>query len=112
MNDTERRLVIPQLSMGDRLRIVRREYLGAINQGEMAALLGVPRERYAQWETGRHEPRPAESRRIATFLEQRTGVSAAWILGMYESGPGPVGGDGAAVLMEILRQFGTAIQAA
>jgi len=90
--------VVPRLKMGDRLRVVRREYLGKLNQAEMAELLGVPRERYAQWESGGHEPRPADARRIANLLEKRAGVSAAWIMGVYDSGPVPEDGGGAGVL--------------
>ena len=87
-----RKVVVPTLKMGDRLRVVRREYMGKISQAEMAAIIGVPRERYSQWESGGHEPRPAEGRRIAKLLEQHTGVSAAWILGVYDGGPSPIGG--------------------
>lgn len=91
-NDTVKQIVIPRLALGDRLRVVRREYMGKITQAEMAAILEVPRERYVQWESGGHEPRPADARAIANFLEKRTGVSAAWILGVYEGGPSPSGG--------------------
>lgn len=87
-----RKVVVPTLKMGDRLRVVRREYLGKISQAEMAAIIGVPRERYSQWESGGHEPRPADARRIANLLEKRTGVSAAWIMGVYDGGPSPSGG--------------------
>ena len=92
---TVNRIVVPTLKMGDRLRVVRREYLGKLNQAQMAELIGVPRERYAQWESGGHEPRPAEARRIANFLERHAGVSAAWILGVYDNGPAPEDGGGA-----------------
>lgn len=79
--------VIPVLKMGDRLRVVRREYLNRISQQEMADLLGVPRERYASWESGNSEPRPADGRAIANLIEQRVGVSAAWVLGVQDSAP-------------------------
>lgn len=82
--------VIPVLKMGDRLRVVRREYLGRISQQEMADLLGVPRERYASWESGNSEPRPADGRKIANLIEAKVGVSAAWVLGVQESGPTPL----------------------
>jgi transcriptional regulator with XRE-family HTH domain len=83
--------VIPVLKMGDRLRVVRREYLHRISQTEMAKLLGVPRERYAAWESGNSEPRPADGRAIANLIESRVGVSAAWVLGVHETtGPGPI----------------------
>lgn len=82
-------VVIPILKMGDRLRVVRREYLGRISQQEMAVLLQVPRERYAAWESGNSEPRPAEGRRIAHLIEERVGVSAAWVLGVQEKGNTP-----------------------
>lgn len=87
MND--KKPVIPVLQIGDRLRVVRREYLNRISQQEMADLLGVPRERYSQWEAGNSEPRTAEGRRIAQLIEARVGVSAAWLLGVQESGPSP-----------------------
>jgi transcriptional regulator with XRE-family HTH domain len=83
--------VIPVLKMGDRLRVVRREYLNRISQTEMAELLGVPRVRYAAWEAGLSEPRPADGRAIANLIESRVGVSAAWVLGVSDSsGPGPL----------------------
>lgn len=85
--NTRQEYVIPVLRMGDRLRIVRREYLSKISQADMAALLGVPRERYAQWESGNSEPRSPEARRIASMIQDHTGVSAAWILGVQDSGP-------------------------
>lgn len=96
MENNIRKVVIPALRMGDRLRVVRREYMGKISQAEMAAILGVPRERYSQWESGGHEPRYAEARRIAHLLELRAGVSAAWILGVYENRP-PLNEEGGAV---------------
>jgi len=87
--------VIPVLKIGDRLRVVRREYLNRASQQEMADLLGVPRERYSQWESGNAEPRPADSRRIAKLIEQQVGVSAAWLLGVQEDdAPGPLGDGG------------------
>jgi transcriptional regulator with XRE-family HTH domain len=82
--------VIPVLKMGDRLRVVRREYLNRISQAEMAELLGVPRVRYAAWEAGLSEPRPADGRKIANLIEARVGVSAAWVLGVHEAGPSPI----------------------
>ena len=87
--------VIPILKIGDRLRVVRREYLNRISQQEMADLLGVSRERYSQWESGNAEPRPVDGRRIAQLIEARVGVSAAWLLGVQESGPNPAGDGGA-----------------
>ena len=87
--------VIPVLKFGDRLRVVRREYLNRSSQQEIADLLGVPRERYSQWEAGNSEPRPAEARRIAKLIEQQVGVSAAWLLGVQEDdAPGPLGDGG------------------
>jgi len=106
MNDI-RKVVVPTLRMGDRLRVVRREYMGKISQAEMSAILGVPRERYSQWESGGHEPRPADARRIANLLELRTGVSAAWILGVYENGPSPDGG-GPVAYVDYMATFGRA----
>ena len=109
MDNTARNEVfVPQLKMGDRLRVVRREYLGKLSQAEMAALLGVPRERYSQWESGGHEPRTAEGRRIANLLEKRTGVSAAWILGVYDIGASPNRG-GAVAYVDYLTFSKTAV---
>ena len=93
--------MVPQLKMGDRLRVVRREYLGKMSQAEMAALLGVPRERYSQWESGGHEPRPADARRIANALERHTGVSAAWILGVKDNTL-PDNGEGALGFLKVM----------
>lgn len=92
MSTQQAEFVIPSLKMGDRLRVVRREYLGKINQQAMADLLGVPRERYSAWESGLSEPRFIDARRIANVLQAQAGVSAAWILGVEESGPAPQGG--------------------
>lgn len=92
MNTNEGQNFIPVLRMGDRLRVVRREYLGRINQQEMSELLGVPRERYTAWEAGNSEPRPAEGRRIANLIEARTGISAAWMLGVLEKPAAPESG--------------------
>lgn len=92
MSTHQAEFVIPSLKMGDRLRVVRREYLGKISQQAMADLLGVPRERYSAWESGMSEPRTADARRIANVLQSETGVSAAWILGVNENGPTPSGG--------------------
>lgn len=80
--------------------------MGKISQAEMAKFLGVPRERYSQWESGGHEPRPADGRRIANLLELRTGVSAAWILGVYESGPSPDRGGAVAYIDYLDATFG------
>jgi transcriptional regulator with XRE-family HTH domain len=98
MDNTVKHIVIPQLKMGDRLRVVRREYLGKISQAEMGELLGVPRERYSQWESGGHEPRPPEARRIANYLQNLTGVSAAWILGVNDDGSTPLRGAAAPII--------------
>lgn len=109
-NDTVKQIVIPVLAMGDRLRVVRREYMGKITQAEMAAVLGVPRERYVQWESGGHEPRVADARRIALFLERETGVSAAWILGVKDSAASDDGGG--ADFLQIMQYLGTALKSA
>lgn len=111
MDNTVRQIVIPQLKMGDRLRVVRREYLGKLSQAEMAALLGVPRERYSQWESGGHEPKPADARQIAVFLERHTGVSAAWILGVKDNSAAP-GDGGGADFLQIMKYLGTALKSA
>jgi transcriptional regulator with XRE-family HTH domain len=111
-NDTVKQIVIPRLALGDRLRVVRREYMGKITQAEMAAVLGVPRERYVQWESGGHEPRPADARRIALFLERKTGVSAAWILGVKDSAAADEDGGGAMDFLQIMEYLGTALKSA
>jgi hypothetical protein len=82
---------IPEVDTATRLRLVRREYgrmLGTpISQGEMADLIGVPKNRFQQWEAGRSQPRDFVT--VAKRISDVTRVDVAWLLGLD---PGPTGG--------------------
>lgn len=66
-------------TFADRIRKVRRDVL-AIDQGEFATRLGVTRQAYAAWESGRNEPRSILA--VAKRIEAMSGVPAAWVLGL------------------------------
>ena len=89
----------PEVSFGDRLRIVRRGR--DRTQEEMAKLLGVNKPTYSAWESGRNEPSHREVRAVARRLEMLDNVPAAWTLGAYDSAPtqpgGPEGGEECAI---------------
>lgn len=76
--------VIPEWSFGDRLRKVRRE-VAQLDQNEFADTLGVGRQGYAAWESGRTSPRDIVA--LAKRVELATGVPAAWMLGIETSAP-------------------------
>ena len=73
---------VPQWSVADRLRRVRRDM--DLGQEQFADLLGVGRKAYGQWEAGRNEPRNMGE--LSVRLEQITGVSRAWFLGWLDGG--------------------------
>jgi transcriptional regulator with XRE-family HTH domain len=72
---------IPVWSLPDRLRKVRRE-LG-LDQRSFAEKIGVSKDTYTSWETGRNSPKNLVA--VARRVEQVSGVPAAWVLGVYET---------------------------
>lgn len=76
---------VPQWTFADRVRKIRRDVL-RMEQGEFAGLLGVTRQAYAAWESGRNEPRSILA--VARRIEEVSGVPAAWVLGIEGGGPG------------------------
>lgn len=81
---------VPEWSLADRLRRIRRE-LG-LSQEKFAELLNVKPPRYGAWETGRNHPENVVD--LARRIEAMTGVPAAWTLGVYSENPRPGGPDG------------------
>lgn len=75
--------VIPDWSFGDRMRKIRRDIMD-IEQTEMAELLGVKKQAYAAWETGRSQPRDILT--LAKRVELATRVPASWLLGFGDDG--------------------------
>lgn len=71
--------VYPDWSVGDKLRKVRRDVL-KIEQAEFAERLGVNRQRYAAWESGRTTPRDILA--LARRVELISRVPASWLLGL------------------------------
>lgn len=68
--------VIPEWSLGDRLRKIRRR--AGHSQAEFAALLGENTKTYAAWELDTTAPRNAVA--LAKRVEMVTKVPAAWLL--------------------------------
>lgn len=79
---------VPQWTFADRIRKVRRDVL-RLEQAEFADKLGVTRQAYAAWESGRNEPRSILA--VAKRVEAMSRVPAAWILGVDSPGAGPTG---------------------
>jgi transcriptional regulator with XRE-family HTH domain len=75
---------LPDVSVGDRLRIVRRRKRRT--QDEMANLLGVKKTTYSAWESGRNTPSHKEVREIARRLRALDRVPQWWTLGADEPG--------------------------
>ncbi|QAY16084.1 helix-turn-helix DNA-binding domain protein [Arthrobacter phage Elesar] len=70
--------VIPQWTLADRLRRIRRDT--SLIQDDFAAQLGVGRAQYNAWEAGRNQPRDVVA--LARRIEEVTGVPAHWTLGL------------------------------
>lgn len=77
--------VIPQWSLGDRLRKARRTM--GLSQAEFAKRLGENVKTYAAWELDTSAPRNVVA--VAKRVEIATGVSAAWVLGVEPPEPTP-----------------------
>jgi DNA-binding transcriptional regulator YiaG len=65
---------IPEWSFADRIRKIRREVV-RVDQAEFARDLGVTKEAYSAWESGRNEPRSILA--LARKVELVSGVPAA-----------------------------------
>jgi transcriptional regulator with XRE-family HTH domain len=76
---------VPQWSLADRLRKIRRDR--HLTQAEIAKALGVKEPTWSAWEAGR--TRPHDVVELAGLIEQRFGTPAAWTLGVLNSVPGP-----------------------
>jgi len=82
---------MPQWSLGDRLRRIRRDL--NLSQDEMAKRIGVQKGRYSAWESDRN--RPDDLVVTAKRIQVLSGVPAAWVLGVEDpQGPGGPDGDG------------------
>lgn len=68
--------VIPEWSLGDRLRKARR--LSQLGQAEFADRLGQNQKTYAAWELDTSQPRNVVA--VAKRIEALTGIPAGWIL--------------------------------
>lgn len=70
--------VIPEWTLGDRLRKARR--LAQLGQAEFAERLGQNQKTYAAWELDTSHPRNLVA--VAKRIEALSGVPAAWLLGI------------------------------
>ncbi|TFC30082.1 XRE family transcriptional regulator [Cryobacterium sp. MDB1-18-2] len=67
---------VPEWTLADRLRKARRS-IGQDQRG-FAELIGCTPSAYAQWETGRVQPRDVMG--LALRIQELTNVSAAWLV--------------------------------
>lgn len=85
---------VPEVDFATRLRLVRREFGRqrgeTLTQGDMAELVGVPKNRWQQWEAGLAYPRDLVS--VARRIAEVTGVDIAWLIGLGEFDFTPDGG--------------------
>lgn len=86
-------LEIPEFTIGDRLRKIRRHL--KMGQEDFAAALGVKPSTYMAWETGRNAVTGEVA--IAKRVRALCGIPEWWTLGIDESPRpiGPGGGEGA-----------------
>lgn len=80
-----RPVVVTPWTTAERMRKVRR--LAGMNQTDFAAAIGVGREAYSSWEASTHDIQPRNIVTVARRIEDLTGVSASWILGLDETPP-------------------------
>lgn len=66
----------PEWTLADRLRKAR--HVSGQDQRGFAELIGCTASAYAQWETGRVQPRDVEG--LARRIQELTNVSAAWLV--------------------------------
>lgn len=72
--------------LGPRLKVVR----GGMSQSQMAALLGVPQQTYANWELGIRQPKLADLGAMSLQL----GVSTDYLIGLRPKDESPQDDDG------------------
>lgn len=77
---THNGLKVPTMQLGDRLRRIRRDE--GLSQDAFAAALGIHKEAYSTYESGRN--RPSDVVRLASDIEARFGVAAWWTLGLSD----------------------------
>lgn len=78
---------VPEWTLGDRLRKARR--LTGMTQRDFAAAIGEDARAYSQWEADNNRPRHLVE--VCQSVEELTGVSAAWLLGLPVPVPGGSG---------------------
>lgn len=69
---------LPEWSLADRLRKVRRDH--GLTQDQMAEALGIKPVTWSAWEAGRTRPHDVVA--LATAIEHEFDVPAAWTLGV------------------------------
>lgn len=77
----------PQWSIGDRIRLVRRDM--NMSQAEFAELLGIGAKALSAWESGYN--RPGDVATLAVQLERVTGVDRMWFMGWGDPTAGTQG---------------------
>lgn len=87
---------IPQDTLGDRLRRLRRSL--SMSQAQFAGAVDVTPQALASYESGTRVPRSEVA--IAKRIELAFNVPAAWVLGLeMHNAPGPDGPEGGADLL-------------
>lgn len=81
---------VPQFTLGDRLRRLRRDH--NMTQGAFAALLGQTEKAYGAWESGINTPRGDTLLDLGQAVEHLYGAGARdWLMGWSSSPSGPTG---------------------
>lgn len=80
MDDDARHNWVPQWSLADRLRKIRRD--SHLSQDDFAHAIGVKPTTYAAWEAGRNSPERILE--LAGIIEDTFDVPAAWLLGLMD----------------------------
>lgn len=80
MDDTTSPRWVPQWSLSDRLRKIRRD--SHLSQEDFAHMLGIKTTTYASWESGRNQPERVLE--LAALVEDTFDVPAAWTLGLMD----------------------------
>lgn len=71
---------VPEWSLSDRLRKIRRDT--HLSQEDFAHMLGVKASTFASWESGRNQPERILA--LAALIEEAFDVPAAWTLGLMD----------------------------